>query len=110
MEASAQDPPAGWQPFEGGHTIGLHGTEGGIILRDEEHGAGARITLERGGAPASFTVTCGIYGFFVHTAFAADEAEGGRKYDAMREGLVDIMSLPDMDEATAQLQAFVEAF
>ena len=103
-------PPPGWEPFEGGRTVGLHGSEGGEILRDEEHGAGARITLERGAANAPFAVTCGVYGLFMHTARAADEAEGQRKYDAMREGLVEIMSLPDPGEVMGRVGAFVEAF
>ena len=107
---SNSSPPPGWEPFEHGRTVGLHGSEGGIIVRDEEHGAGARITLERGGAAAPFAVTCGIYGLFMHTAFAADEEEGERKYDAMREQLVEIMSLPDEGEAKSRVGAFVETF
>ena len=110
MDGDAQGVPAGWRPVENGHTVGLHGTEGGIILHDEEHGAGARITLERPEEFGSYTVTCGVYGLFMHTAYAADEAEGQRKYDAMREGLVEIMSLPDSDEATTRVSGFVAAF
>ena len=107
---SEDAPLPGWEPFEGGRTVGLHGSEGGEILRDEEHGAGARITLERGGPGAPFAVTCGVYGVFMHTAFAADEGEGRRKYDAMREGLVEIISLPDPGEVMGRVSAFVEAF
>ena len=111
MAADANDsPPPDWKPFEGGRTVGLHGTEGGVILRDEEHGAGARITLERGGLAAPFAVTCGAYGLFMHTAFAEDEAEGWRKYEAMRGGLVEIVSLPDPEEVPARVRAFVGAF
>ncbi len=98
-----------WQPFEGGRTVGRHGTEGGLILRDEEHPAGARITLERGGIVAPFAVTCGIYGLFVHTAFAPDEAAGTGKYDAMKQRLVEMMALPDRD-ISAHLRAFADAF
>ena len=100
---------ADWQPFEGGHTVGRHGTEGGLILRDEEHRAGARITLEEGAIKAPFAVTCGIYGMFVHTAFAPDEAAGAEKYEAMKGRLVEIISLPDRD-VTAHLRAFTDAF
>ena len=108
---NTENPPSpDWEPFEDGRTVGLHGTGGGIILRDEEHGAGARITLERPEQLGSYTVTCGVYGLFMHTAYAADEAEGHRMYDAMREGLVEIMSLPDPDEATVRVSAFVAAF
>lgn len=109
-DGESDAPPPGWKPFEDGRTVGLHGAEGGEILRDEEHGAGARITLERGSPVAPFAVTCGVYGLFMHTAFAADEAEGQRKYDSMREGLIEIMSLPDPGEVSGRVSAFVEAF
>ena len=110
MDADAENPLSpDWEPVEGGRTVGMHGTDGGVILRDEEHGAGARITLEHPGAFGAYAVTCGVYGFFVHTAYAADEAEGQRKYEAMREQLVEIMSLPD-EEAHSRVSTFVEAF
>ena len=57
-----------WRPFSDGATIGHRGSEEGVILRDEEHDSGARITLERDcshGVP--FAITCGIYGWFFHT-------------------------------------------
>lgn len=101
--------PSDWQPFEGGSTVGRHGTEGGLILRDEEHRAGARITLEEGSIKAPFAVTCGIYGMFVHTAFAPDETAGEEKYEAMKGRLVELISLPDRD-VSAHVRAFVGAF
>lgn len=36
------------------------------LVRDEEHSAGARITLERDGSIAPFAITCGIYGGFLY--------------------------------------------
>jgi hypothetical protein len=36
-----------WYLFDEGRSVGLLGTEEGIIIRDEEHPDGARITLER---------------------------------------------------------------
>ena len=110
MNTDNPPPSLDWQPFEDGRTVGMHGTEGGVILRDEEHGAGARITLERPEGFGSYAVTCGVYGLFLHTTYAADEAEGRRRYDAMRDGLVEIMSLPNPDEATARISAFVAEF
>jgi len=54
-----------WRRFEAGSTVGLKGTEDGVILRDEDHDAGARITLDRECTHGvSFAVTCGIYGWF----------------------------------------------
>ena len=89
----------GWHPFDGGATVGGRGTEDGFILRDDEHEAGARITLERDcshGVP--FTITCGIYGWFFHTRFFGSEAETEAEYPAMQAGLEAILSgIPDLD-------------
>ena len=57
-----------WITYEDGKTIGSTGSEGGVILRDEECPDGARITLEEEthmGVP--FAITCGVYGWLVHT-------------------------------------------
>lgn len=51
---------SGWSSFDEGHSLGTRGSENGIILRDEEHIEGARITLERDGDNAPFSVTMGI--------------------------------------------------
>jgi hypothetical protein len=49
-----------WGPAGGATTIGTIGSEGGVIVRDEEHPDGARITLEAvQGRPYSFAITCG---------------------------------------------------
>jgi len=59
----------------------LRGSEGGVIVRDEEHALGARITLETGCGIAPYAITCGIYGWMMHTCFLeelADDEEGQR--------------------------------
>ncbi|MBI5155307.1 hypothetical protein HZA57_08725 [Candidatus Poribacteria bacterium] len=75
-----------WRPFEGGRTIGTLGCEGGVILLDEEHNLGARITLERTSC-CPYSITCGIYGSLTHTAFASTEEEANTKYTDMKERL-----------------------
>ena len=100
-----------WQPFDNGATIGQRGSEGGLILRDDEHQLGARITLERDcshGIP--FAVTCGIYGWFFHTRFLGPEAE--TELPAMRDGLAAILDMiPRLNDAAgeAKLSAVSEA-
>jgi len=42
----------GWKPFDSGRQPRRPGSEGGVILLDDEHVDGARITIERGGAGA----------------------------------------------------------
>jgi hypothetical protein len=119
MERDSGRTPA-WHAFDGGASLGQAGTEAGMIIRDDEHPWGARITLERAAAPAPFAVTCGIYGWMVHTRFfgTADEAE--REYAAMRRELaaiLEIIPLSDdpavdekMDRAVEAIGGFVDRF
>jgi hypothetical protein len=76
-----------WRPFEDGTTLGQAGSEEGIVVRDEEHSLGARITLERAASVAPFAITCGIYGWMMHTRFFSTEAEAEAQYDLMKTGM-----------------------
>lgn len=105
-------PAPDWQPYEDGATIGLTGSEGGVIVRDDEHTGGARITLERECRVAPFAITCGIYGWAVHTRFIADEPSAMHAYDAMRADLDSIIALipgEDDPDAGAKSDAVNEA-
>jgi hypothetical protein len=95
-----------WFPMDGGKTIGTRGSEEGTIVLDEEHTAGARVTLERKGCAAPWSVTCGIYGGFLHTAFASSEVEGRAKYSAMKTGLEKIMAGEDNEARYAMMRRF----
>jgi hypothetical protein len=87
-----------WYPFDGGQSIGQRGSEGGTILRDEEHLDGSRITLERGGH-TPFSITRGIYGWMVHTRFFADEPEAQSAFEEMKPELVNVLNIiPLADE------------
>jgi hypothetical protein len=96
-----------WYPFDQGSTIGTIGSEAGQILLDEEHPAGARITLERDGH-TPFGITCGIYGCFFHTAFASTESEALTKYTAMKDRLGELLLRED--NIYDDLHRFVEQF
>ena len=78
---------APWYAFDSGNSIGQRGSESGTIIRDEEHGDGARITLERDGQTAPFSITCGIYGWMVHTRFLGKKPEAEREFVRMRTDL-----------------------
>lgn len=80
-----------WHLHASGSTIGRPGSEQGIVLLDEEHDRGARITLERGGDTAPFSITGAIYGRFTQTAYADNESEGRRKYVELRHLLEQII-------------------
>ena len=108
-----------WSPFEKGHTIGMRGSEGGIILVDEEHRDGARITLERNGF-TPFAITCGIYGWMVHTCFFSGQEEAQDAFHQMKRALEAIMQrIPDRDDpqvdtksslVTEAIKKFIELF
>lgn len=86
-----------WIAFESGSTIGATGSEGGTILRDELHPEGSRITLER--TASRLAITCGIYGWMVHTRFFADESEAVAAFEEMKPALEEILArLPAGDE------------
>ena len=63
---------------------GSIGSEGGIVLADEEYKGACRITLEK--CEKYCAVTCGVYGAMVHTAFADFDC-GQRKYNEMKQEL-----------------------
>ena len=100
-----------WYPFDDGSTIGGTGSEKGIILRDEEYSDCARITLERD-AYAPFAITCGIYGWMVHTCFFRSEAEANEAFESMKVDLTridNLIPLRDDPEADHRLDAVYEA-
>ncbi len=78
-----------WFAYDNGQSIGTVGAEGGIVLRDEEHEQGARITLKRGSDYIS--VSCNIYGRIDHTRFFGSLAEAQREYILMKSSLGDMI-------------------
>jgi hypothetical protein len=80
-----------WKPFDAGRSLGSLGSESGVILLDEEHVEGARITIERGGSTAPFSITCGVYGWMAHTRFFATEEEARQVCAEMKVALSDLM-------------------
>ena len=80
-----------WRSFEDGATFGLPGSEEGVVVRDEEYSLGARITLERAASIAPFAITCGIYGWMMHTRYFSCEAEAQSQYDLMKHSLSELL-------------------
>lgn len=85
-----------WKPFEDGQTIGSVGSEEGIIVFDEFHEHGGRITLERGSGVAPWVITCG--GGFVHTAFFKTKEQAEKAYLFMKFDLWKIFQIPNEKE------------
>lgn len=93
-------PESGWRPFDDGATLGLPGSENGIVVLDEEHTLGARITLEHAAVVAPCAITCGIYGWMMHTRYFSSEPEANSQYDLMKTS---ISKLLDTAEQTAEV-------
>jgi len=74
-----------WLAYDDGRSIGKVSTEGGVILLDEEHEQGARITLKRGSGYIS--ISCHIYGWTDHTRFFKATTDAQRDYVAMKTAL-----------------------
>jgi hypothetical protein len=111
-----------WRKFAAGESIGKVGSENGTIVEDDElyAGPGARITLERSTRYGPFAITCGVYGWMVHTRFLGQEVEARVQFDAMKAALEEIasnielvQSLPFaemLSRISPLLQDFVERF
>lgn len=88
-----------WVEFDSGASIGTEGSEAGTIVADYEHQHGARITIERDGETAPFAITCGIYGWFVHTRFFSTREEADNACTAMQSALDSIIqSIPPISD------------
>ena len=85
-----------WCQFKDGKSIGQTGSESGRILRDEEHRDGARVTLEHV-RDNRFTITCGIYGWMVHTRFFNSEASAQIGFDETKNELSKILALISLE-------------
>jgi hypothetical protein len=105
-----------WVVFHSGETVGKRGSEHGIIMRDEEHPDAARITLERKCQTSPFAITCGIYGWMMHTRFFTTEAEALAAYSAMRTALSGIISTiplesdPELDTKMKKVEHSIATF
>jgi hypothetical protein len=109
----------GWLPFDNGSSLGKVGSEDGLILRDEAHPSGARLTLEDETFPAPCAITCAVYGWLAHTCHYATEAEAQSAFDAMKLQLAPTLLLisahDDEDgdrfgQIRQSLESFVERF
>ena len=105
-----------WKPCDDGSTIGEKGSENGTIIRDEEYSEGARVTLEKGGTIAPYSITCGVYGWMVHTCFYSTENEASQAFNEIKSNLENIVSLipleddPNLKDKQNLLVDAIEAF
>ena len=91
-----------WQAFDGGSTRGGRGSENGCVTLDEEYDGAARITLERECRVGPFAITCGVYGWLVHTRFFRDESEAEGAFADMKVALAEIVRLATVDDGDTE--------
>ncbi len=108
-----------WYDYDEGCSVGTSGAGGGVIVRDEEHKSGARITLEEESSLAEYAVTCGVYGWLFHTCLFSEETVAQEAFDEMKAELGEILEsmLPDenaseedQEDFAQELAMFVEKF
>jgi len=88
------------------------------MVRDEEYSLGARISLERDCRAAPFAITCGIYGWMLHTRFFSSKFEAETQYEAMKSALAMLLEVAQKTAAIdggrqvlmAGVSKFVEMF
>jgi len=85
------------------YSEGKTGSEGGVILADEGYKKFCRITLEK--CASHYTITCGVCGYMVHTAFCGDDFQN--VYDEMKRELQEFI---DKDTSENEKQEFYEYF
>ena len=80
-----------WVAFDDGRSIGKVNREGAVILQDERHSLGGRITLRRGSAHIS--VSCKINGWMDHTRFFKTVPDAEREYHVMKKALIKVIEM-----------------
>ena len=93
-----------WIKFDNGSSLGTIGSEGGKIIEDFECVDGARVTIEKDGAIAPFSVTLGIYGLMFHTYFSSTEADAKKLMDFAIIKIDEIFSLYETVETARDLK------
>lgn len=99
-----------WEQFQNGLTIETEGPERGVIINDEEHDMGARITLEKANKGAPYRITCGIYGWMVHTCFFSNEVQAISGYKEMKLELSKMLVEKQEIDLAKEISDFVQKF
>ncbi len=86
-----------WSAYDNGRSIGKTSAEGGLIMRDEVHSGGARITFKRGSGYIS--VSCNLYGWVDHTRFFGTASDAQREYMAMKDALASVLDVINTEGA-----------
>jgi len=86
-----------WSFFNNGKSIGTTGRDGGVVLFDEEHAKGARITYRRRDGMVSVSIK--FHGYMDHTRFFTTEQDAQREYRVMKiaaDNILDEINQPEI--------------
>jgi hypothetical protein len=86
-----------WQPYNQGRSIGVKGSEGSQIVRDEEHPLGARMTIKQGQDYVS--VSCNISGKIDHTRFFREMKAAEQEYFNMQQEMTKVIGAISFSKA-----------
>lgn len=97
-----------WEPFENGETIGKTGSEEGIIVLDEFHKEGGRITLEKDARAIPWAITCG--GGFVHTVYFETREQAEKAYSHLKFDLWKMLQLENDQDFYSAIKELVNKY
>jgi hypothetical protein len=80
-----------WLQYQEGITIGTKGPQGDVILMDEVHPDGARMTVKRGDKYIS--VSCHINNWINHTRFFDKVGDATREFAVMKISILEVTDL-----------------
>ncbi len=89
---------AHWIAYDEGKSVGTLGSENGIIIKDEELASSARVTIEKNGQIAPFSITLGIYGLAFHTNFYSTIEKAEKDFQWYKSKIEDILDLYEINE------------
>jgi len=90
---------------DGEVTVGKLGSEKGTIQWDEQY-EDARITMEENCTHGCYAITCGISGWFVHTAYFSKYPDAIMAYKRMKEEIEHLCNVDDTNK-TEEIGIFI---
>ena len=102
-----------WKAFNRGRSIGTRSPEGGVIVRDEVHPLGVRITLKE--AREYISISCNITGQIDHSRFFTKMSDAQNEYEVMKNELVKVAKTISLAKSSnikawGAIAAFVSRF
>ena len=78
-----------WFSYGNGDRVSSVSADGGVVLRDEVHEAGVRLTMKR--CKSCVSVSCSIYGWMHHIRFFDTVTDAQREFLLMKPPLANMV-------------------